>query len=58
MKNYTVELIGEHEQHFIEADSWEFRGDWLVFYRNPPTGGKFEYWRVRIERVVRIFTIP
>lgn len=59
-KIYKFQFIVETEEHGsrqIEADSFEERDGWLIFRRDPATGGSaLECWRVRVEKVVSLET--
>lgn len=47
---YTLELSHPtnpvRPDRVVEADHAEFVGDWLVFFRRPPTGGSVEFLRI------------
>lgn len=49
---FLVETRFGQDQRQVFADSYGQTDDWLIFYRNPPQGGKDEYWRVRLDAVV------
>lgn len=53
---YRLEMRAADPQRQINADSHHESGDWLIFYRNPPQGGKDEYWRVRLDAVISMET--
>lgn len=53
---YCLEMRANDPRREVSADSYEERGDWLVFFRAPPEGGKREYWRVRLDAVVSMET--
>ena len=53
---YRLEMRAPDPQRQINADSYHQSGDWLIFYRNPPQGGKDEYWRVRLDAVISMET--
>lgn len=53
---FRVEMTTGQEQRQIDADSYREEFGWLMFYRNPPQGGKVEFWRVRLDHVVCIHT--
>jgi hypothetical protein len=58
VKTYCIELRGFHVCREVQADAWRERDDWLIFDRNPPQGGKREYWRVRLSEVISMETKP
>lgn len=54
---YLVEMTTGQDQRQIDADSYREEAGWLIFYRNPPSGGKDEYWRARLDFVASIYTM-
>jgi hypothetical protein len=53
---YYLEMRAANPRREVTADSYQESGDWLIFYRNPPQGGKDEYWRVRLDAVISMET--
>jgi hypothetical protein len=53
---FRVEMRVGQDQRVIEADSFTSDDQWMIFYRNPPQGGKVEYWRVRMDVVASMET--
>ena len=53
MTKFRIEMKHGQDMREVEADSFnpDIQG-WMIFYREPPQGGRREYWRVRLESVV------
>lgn len=58
MATFRIEVTHGQDQREVEADAFASEGEWLIFYRNPPQGGRREYWRIRTECVVCMETKP
>lgn len=58
MNEYKVETtMNDQPPRMIEADSFEERDGWLVFYRLPSEGGgRREYYRIAMVHVVGVET--
>ncbi len=49
---FRVEMRVGQGMREVDADAFSETGAWFIFYREPPRGGREEYWRVRSEDVV------
>lgn len=56
--DYKLEMRTGQDQRLVTADAWTQSDDWMIFYRDPPQGGRRECWRVRIADVVAMATMP
>ena len=58
MTEYKVEMRAGQDQRIVKADNFITADGWLIFYQNPPQGGRAkEYWRVQVADVVSITTM-
>lgn len=58
MAEYQVEMRVGQDKRMVEADSFGSQDGWLIFFRNPPQGGRSkEHWRVQAVDVVSITTM-
>lgn len=53
---YHLEINAPDPQRQVTADSWYESDGWLSFFRNPPQGGKVEYWRCQRDAVISMET--
>lgn len=59
MTTFCIEMKHGQDMRRVEADSFNSNElGWMIFYRKPPQGGTKEYWRVRLESVVSMETVP
>lgn len=53
---YSLELRAAKPHRDVIADSYVQADGWLIFYCNPPQGGKDEHCRVRLDAVISMET--
>ena len=58
MTTFNMEMRFGQPTRVVEADHWEEREGWMVFFTKPPQGGRKEYWRVQMVDVVSMETRP
>lgn len=58
MFRFRVEMNQGQDMREVMADCFDSASNpgWIVFYRCPPSGGRVEYWRARIDCVVSMET--
>ena len=49
---FRVEMSEGQQHRVVDADHMVTEGDWLIFYRKPPEGGRVEHWRAALRFVV------
>lgn len=56
-RTYRLEVTHGQDIREVDADGYSQEGDWLVFYRDNPQGGRgLEYCRFRSDCVVSMET--
>ena len=56
MRTYRLEMLSGQPTREVDADTISYDEEWIMFYRKPPQGGTYEYWRVKNNQVVSIET--